>query len=96
MSVDEGGKKLLAVIAGGWSSNPGVRYVAAKSKPASYPDIVQDFEHAFATYESLPADIFHGAHGYPDLWIDRDGYKAVIAKAHANFEVEPAKQKATR
>jgi metallo-beta-lactamase class B len=109
--VTEGGKELLVVIVGGWSSNPGVRYVSAQGKPASYPDIVQDFEHTFATYESLPADIFLGAHGVyfnmlgkldkgagtnPSQWIDRDGYKAAIAKAHANFEAELAKQKAVR
>jgi len=107
--VDENGKKLLAVIVGGWSSNPGVLYVAAHGKPASYPNIVGDFEHTFATYEALPADIFLGAHGVyfdmlkkldhgartnPTLWIDRDGYKTAIAKAHAGFEEELAKQKA--
>ncbi len=110
ISLDEGGKKLLAVIVGGWSSNPGVRYVASKSNAASYPKIVSDFQHTFATYESLPADIFLGAHGVyfnmlnkldrgaranPALWIDRDGYKSAIAKAHANFEAELVKQKAS-
>ena len=109
MTVDQGDKKLLAVIVGGWSSNPGVRYVAFHGKPASYPGIVQDFEHTFATYESLPTDIFLGAHGVyfnmlgkldkgaranPGVWIDREGYKAAIAKAHANFEAELAKEKA--
>jgi metallo-beta-lactamase class B len=33
MVVDESGKKLLAAIIGGWSSNPGVTYVAIKGKP---------------------------------------------------------------
>jgi metallo-beta-lactamase class B len=64
--VNQGGKPFLAVIVGGWSSNPGVTYVAIKGKPASYPGIEKDFEHTFATYkalEALPIDIFLGAHG---------------------------------
>jgi len=76
MTVNEGGKKLHAAIICGWSSNPGVTYVAIKGKPApgspassaggggaSYPGIEQDFEHTFATYKALPVDIFLGAHG---------------------------------
>jgi metallo-beta-lactamase class B len=109
LTVNEGGKQLLAAIVGGWSSNPGVTYVAIKGKPASYPGIEQDFEHTFATYKALPVDIFLGAHGVyfnmlsklgqgartnPSLWIDRDGYKAAIQKADDNFRRELAKQKA--
>jgi metallo-beta-lactamase class B len=70
MTVNENGKKLLVAIVGGWSSNPGVTYVAPSGKPApasgggaTYPGIAQDFEHTFATYKALPVDIFLGAHG---------------------------------
>ena len=109
ITINEGGKKLLAAIVGGWSSNPGVTYVAINGKPASYPGIEQDFEHTFATYNALPVDIFLGAHGVyfdmlskldrgarsnPTLWIDPAGYKAAIHKADENFHAELAKEKA--
>jgi metallo-beta-lactamase class B len=109
MEINEGGKKLLAAIIGGWSSNPGVTYVAIKGKPASYPGIEKDFEHTFATYKALPVDIFLGAHGVyfnmlqkldqgartnPSLWIDPEGYKAAIQKADENFHRELAKEQA--
>jgi metallo-beta-lactamase class B len=107
--VNEGGKKFLAAIIGGWSSNPGVTYVSIKGKPASYPGIEKDFERTFATYKALPVDIFLGAHGVyfnmlqkldqgartnPALWIDREGYKAAIQKADENFHRELAKEQA--
>ena len=109
MEINENGKKLLAAIIGGWSSNPGVTYVAIKGKPASYPGIEKDFEHTFATYKALPVDIFLGAHGVyfnmlqkldrgartnPALWIDPTGYKAAIQKADENFNRELVKEQA--
>ena len=109
MEINEGGKKLLAAIIGGWSSNPGVTYVTIKGKPASYPGIEKDFEHTFATYKALPVDIFLGAHGVyfnmlqkldhgartnPALWIDHEGYKAQIQEADENFHRELAKEQA--
>ena len=109
MTAHENGKDLVVAIVGGWSSNPGVTYVAIKGKPASYPGIEQDFEHTFATYKALPVDIFLGAHGVyfdmlpkldkgartnPALWIDPAGYKAAIQRADDNFHRELAKQKA--
>ena len=108
MRVKESGKELLVAIVGGWSSNPGVRYVAMNGKPASYPGIESDFEHTFAVYKELPVDIFLGAHGVyfnmldkldhgartnPSLWIDPSGYKAAILKADTNFHQELAKEK---
>jgi len=109
LTVNQGGKKLLAAIVGGWSSNPGVTYVAIKGKPASYPGIEKDFEHTFATYKALPVDIFLGAHGVyfdmlpkldkgartnPALWIDPAGYKAAIQDADETFHRKLAQQKA--
>lgn len=109
ITVNEGGKPLLVAIIGGWSSNPGVTYVAIKGKPASYPGIAKDFEHTFATYKALPVDIFLGAHGVyfnmlekldrgartnPSLWIDPEGYKVAIQKADDNFHRELAKEQA--
>ena len=109
LQVKEGAKNLLVAIVGGWASNPGVRYIAIHDKPPSYPGIEQDFEHTFATYKSLPVDIFLGAHGVyfnmldkldhgartnPSLWIDPSGYKAGVGNAEANFQQELAKEKA--
>ncbi len=108
MRVKDGEKELLVAIVGGWSSNPGVLYIAMDGKPASYPGIESDFEHTFAVYKSLPVDIFLGAHGgyfnmlekldqgartNPSLWIDPAGYKAAVLDADANFHQELAKEK---
>ncbi len=110
MRVNLEGKERLVAIVGGWSSNPGVRYVASHGKSASYPGIEQDFERTFATYKQLPVDIFLGAHGgyfnmlgklnqgaraNPSLWIDPEGYKAAIKKPEADFHEELAREKTT-
>lgn len=109
LHVKEEGKDLLAIIVGGWASNPGVHYIPIHGKAASYPGIEQDFEHTFATYKSIPVDIFLGAHGgyfnmlekldhgartNPSLWIDPAGYKAALAHAESNFQQELAKEQA--
>jgi metallo-beta-lactamase class B len=72
-----------------------------------YPQIQSDFEHAFATFPTLPCDVFLGAHGryfnlnekYAKLqagdknaFIDPDGYQAYVAKAKQAFERELQKQ----
>lgn len=104
MTVHENGKDLLVAIVGGWSSNPGVRYVAIKGKPApgspagpaggggpSYPGIEQDFEHTFATYKALPVDIFLGAHGvYFDMLTKLDKG----ARTNPSLWIDPAGYKA--
>jgi metallo-beta-lactamase class B len=66
-----------------------------------YPDIRQDFEKSFATWASLPCDVFLGAHGryfnlaekYARLqsgdsnaFIDPQGYKNYIARAKQDYE----------
>ena len=97
------------VIVGSWYVNPGYRLVAAHGKPASYPGIAQDYEHAFAVFHALPCDIFLGAHGmyfdmlaklarmpqqHDSVWIDPDGYKRAVAAAQQEFETELHKQQA--
>ncbi len=103
------GRLLHVVIVGSWNVNSGYRLVAAHGKPASYPGIAADFEHTFAVLESLPCDIFLGAHGVyfgmlsklarmpaegDQVWIDPAGYKARSRNAKAAFERELAQQKA--
>jgi metallo-beta-lactamase class B len=97
------------VIVGSWNVNPGYRLVAAHGKPASYPGIAQDYEHAFAVFHALPCDIFLGAHGQyfnmlaklarmpqqgDSVWIDPDGYKRAVAERKTAFEAELHNQEA--
>lgn len=105
MEVGEGGRKLLAVIVGSPNVNPG--YFLAGNK--EYPGIAEDYEKAFATWLSLPADLFLGAHGaYFDLkakyarlqagaavnpFIDPEGYKAYITERRDHFRREWERQK---
>jgi metallo-beta-lactamase class B len=111
MQTHEGGKTLNVVIVGGWAWNPAVRLVTANGKPQSYPGIDKDFARAFATYDSLPCDIFLGAHGLyfnmlakldrmksegDRVWIDPDGYRNAVAEKRAAFEKAVADEKAGR
>jgi metallo-beta-lactamase class B len=108
LTVKEAGRTLNVVIVGGWYVNPGYRLVAGSMQPDSYPGIATDFEHTFALLESLPCDIFLGAHGsYFDMrkkldqqkaapgsevWIDREGYRASLAAREKDFRDEWQKQ----
>lgn len=111
LDTQEGGRTLHVVIVGGWAWNPAVRLVSTPGKPASYPGIEQDFDHAFATYHALPCDIFLGAHGvYFDMmgkldrmpgqgasvWIDPQGYHQALDTKEAAFHAEVAKERAER
>jgi metallo-beta-lactamase class B len=107
-ATQAGGRPLNVVIVGGWAANPGVRFVPVDGKPASYPTIAADFDHAFATLHALPVDIFLGAHGiYFDLlpklarvptegssvWIDPAGYHRALAEKEATYRKELALQR---
>jgi metallo-beta-lactamase class B len=100
--VQEGGRKLNAVIIGSPNVNPGYHLVGNKT----YPSIAQDYVKTFAVLKSLPCDIFLGAHGsYFDLktkyenrgsgnpFIDPDGYKAYVASKETEFRTEWERQK---
>jgi len=104
MQVDEGGRKLNAVIIGSPNVNPG--YVLVGN--ASYPRIADDYVKTFSVLESLPVDLFLGAHGgyfgmkakYDRLkdgganpFIDPAGYKAYVAERKATFQKEWDRQK---
>jgi metallo-beta-lactamase class B len=107
MQVDEGGRKLNAVIVGSPNVNPG--YVLVGN--ASYPGIADDYVKTFSVLESLPVDLFLGAHGgyfgmkakYDRLkngganpFIDPAGYKAYVAERKATFQKEWDRQKQNR
>jgi metallo-beta-lactamase class B len=99
------------VIVGGVAALPRYRLIATSGHPASYPGIVADFEHTFATLRALPCDIFLGAHGgyfelLPKLdripkegaavFIDPAGYEAFISHAQHSFEATLEAQKNER
>jgi metallo-beta-lactamase class B len=99
MQVQEGGRRLDAVIIGSPNVNPGYILVGNKN----YPRIAQDYVKTFAVLESLPCDLFLGAHGAyfglqakyekmqaggPNPFIDPDGYKAYVAEREATFRKE--------
>jgi metallo-beta-lactamase class B len=100
---DKSGKIYDVVIVGSPNINPGYKLV----NNAAYPQIAQDYEHAFAVWRALPCDIFLGAHGayydmaakYPKLadgganpFIDPQGYKTYISDHEVTFQEELKKQ----
>jgi len=104
MQVEEGGKKLNAVIIGSPNVNPG--YVLVGNK--DYPTIAQDYEKTFKVLKSLPVDLFLGAHGAyfglkakyermktggPNPFIDPAGYRAYVNERESAFRNEWEKQK---
>jgi metallo-beta-lactamase class B len=107
MDEREGGRLLHVVIVGSPNVNPGYKLV----KNTVYPRIADDYKREFAVLNSLPCDIFLGAHGgYFDLkekyakfkngdrnaFIDPSGYKAYIADRQQAFEAELQRQSAAK
>jgi metallo-beta-lactamase class B len=108
MKAISGGKPRDVLIVGSWNVNGDFRLVDRPGHPASYPGIVVDYERGFAILQSLPCDIFLGAHGaYFDMlkklaraqtgegdavWIDPDGYRKALAEKHQAFEAELKRQ----
>jgi metallo-beta-lactamase class B len=103
MQVDEGGRKLNAVIIGSPNVNPGYILVGNKK----YPSIADDYVKSFKLWHELPVDLFLGAHGsyfgmkakYEKLkpgganpFIDPAGYKAYVTEREAAFQREWKKQ----
>lgn len=98
LQVADNGRPLHVVIVGGLYALSSYRLLGASSRPASYPGIASDFQHGFAVLDSLPADIFLGAHGSyfnmqqklarmpkegSAVWIDPNGYHRAITEAEA-------------
>ena len=103
MQVREGGRTLNVVIVGSPNVNPGYILVGNKN----YPQIAEDYQKTFAVLQSLPCDVFLGAHGayfgmrakYEKMkagaanpFLDPDGYKAYVAERNEVFRKEWARQ----
>ncbi len=104
MQVDEGGRKLNALIIGSPNVNRGYILVGNKN----YPQIADDYVKTFKVLKSLPVDLFLGAHGAyfglkakyekmksggPNPFIDPAGYKAYVGEREATFMEEWQRQK---
>lgn len=103
MKVREDTKTYNVVIVGSPNVNTGYKLVGN----AAYPTIGQDYELTFRTLQSLPCDVFLGAHGgyfgmeakYARMkaggvnpFIDPEGYKSYVAEREQAFRRELAKQ----
>jgi metallo-beta-lactamase class B len=106
MKVQDSGKTYDVVIVGSVNVNQGYLLVGNKY----YPQIADDFARTFQILQSLPVDVFLGAHGDyygmeakfarmktggPNPFIDPDGYHAYLSERQHAFEAEWEKQKAT-
>jgi len=107
MDEKEGGRVLHVVIVGSPNVNAGYKLV----NNSAYPQMAADYKRGFAVMESLPCDIFLGAHGSyfglkkkyarfkdgdRDAFIDPSGYKAYIMEREQAFEAELARQTAAK
>ena len=99
MKVADGGRTYDVVIIGSPNVNPGYKLVGS----AGYPKRAEDFERTFRTLNSLPCDIFLGAHGgyygmekkfarikqgETNSFVDPAGYKAYVADRERAFRTE--------
>ena len=105
MKVQDGGKTYDVVIVGSVNVNQGFILVGNKE----YPRIADDYARTFKILQSLPVDVFLGAHGNyygmeakfaqmkeggPNPFIDVEGYKSYVAEREETFRAEFAKQTA--
>jgi metallo-beta-lactamase class B len=104
-TVRDAGKIYQVVFPGSVSVNPGTRLV---NRP-SYAGILEDYRRTFGILSSLRPDIFLAAHASffnladkrarmskeapGEAFVDREGYRTLIASRRATFEAEVAKQK---
>jgi metallo-beta-lactamase class B len=107
MKVRENTKSYNVVIVGSPNVNTGYKLVGN----AAYPAIAQDYELTFRTLQSLPCDVFLGAHGSyfgmeakfariraggTNPFVDPEGYKSYVAEREGAFRTELAKQSGQR
>jgi metallo-beta-lactamase class B len=103
MKVLEDSKTYNVVIVGSPNVNTGYKLVGN----TEYPAIAQDYELTFRTLQSLPCDVFLGAHGAyfgmeakfarmkpggVNPFVDPEGYKSYVAEREQTFRKELAKQ----
>ena len=90
MQVTDAGKTYNVVIVGSPNVNPGYKLVHNRA----YPRIAQDYERMFRVLESLPCDIFLGAHGgyfgMEEKYARRKQSAAEAAQGTANPFIDPA------
>lgn len=101
--VTVAGKLRQALVHCSSSVLPG--YKLGKSE--TYPGITADFENSFATWKSLPCEVFLGSHGQfvgleakrktleagkLDAFVDPEGCKAFYVRAKAAFRAELKRQ----
>jgi metallo-beta-lactamase class B len=106
MKVQDSGKTYDVVIVGSVNVNQGYILVGNQR----YPQIADDYVRTFKILQSLPVDVFLGAHGNyygmeakyarmktggPNPFIDPDGYHAYLSERQRAFEAEWEKQKVT-
>jgi metallo-beta-lactamase class B len=99
----DGGRTYNVVIVGSPNVNPGYKLV----DDARYPQIAADFERTFRTLNSLPCDIFLGAHGgyygmeekyarmkkgETGVFVDPVGYTSYVAEREQAFRAELKRQ----
>ncbi|HEY8748280.1 MAG TPA: subclass B3 metallo-beta-lactamase, partial [Tepidisphaeraceae bacterium] len=105
--VHDAGKTYNVVVIGSPNVNPGYQLVNNKD----YPQIADDFAQTFKVLNSLPCDIFLGAHGaYYNMiekydrsqkdksanpFIDPAGYRAYVSQKEQAFRDQLAAQRAT-
>jgi metallo-beta-lactamase class B len=107
MKAMDGGKTYNVVFVGSPNINPGYKLV----NNAKYPNIAADYERSFRVLKSLPCDIFLGAHGVyfdmdaklprmkaggPNVFVDPEGYKKLVADKDQAFRVELKKQQSAK
>lgn len=101
LKVPDGGKNYDVVIVGSPNVNTGYKLV----NNSKYPQIASDYARSFRVWESLPCDVFLGAHGnyygmqekYLKLhagganpFIDPAGYRSYIDERQRAFEAKLA------
>ena len=103
MKATEGDKTYNVVIVGSPNVNQGYQLVHNDK----YPQIAADYQRMFEVLQSLPCDIFLGAHGAyfgleekyarmkdggANSFVDPGGYKEFVAQKEQDFRTELAKQ----
>jgi metallo-beta-lactamase class B len=105
MRMVDGGRPLDVVFFPSANVNPGVRLIGNQR----YPEIAADFERSFATWKSLPCDVFLGAHGQfygmrdklrqmggaagANPFIDPQGYRRFLVEAEGRFRAQLASER---
>lgn len=104
MEVSEAGRTYEVVIVGSPNVNPGFKLVNNEK----YPQIADDYARGFRVLQSLPGEIFLGAHGSyygmeakyarlkageRDPFVDPAGYRAYVNEREQAFRNELARQR---